>query len=314
MRFYFNSITLWVFLIVNLSSQAGYLQAASWVDTQSDYVKGEERVGRGPSVIERQGQVRCGDVALQRVIALIARYGEGRKLLESACRRGSITVSWGSLGRQGAEALWDDNSRSVIVNCDRASLEGQRLCWVVFELHNALTSEEFDAICMRARQGQVSKEEYVRQVEKHEHRNALQARALIEGGVRRGLYPQEALWPVIKSFEDHYRMQQLMGHSFWIADQYDSFFSQQPRLPYCGTIPGLCCLSSQERELLLRYLVAKQSYIEGSTEERARARHFLQKEFRQGLTGRENRLRWLRLVIGEGSELEESAKASRRLV
>jgi hypothetical protein len=114
---------------------------------------------------------------------------------------------------------WSAVGRTITVTSGQ-SLGGQ-ISTIIFEMHNALASDEFETLIWRACHGELDREGYVREVERIEHRNGLRASAMLEEGITAGLFPADACLPVHQNFDDYFRYQQYAGHSQWIANAYD---------------------------------------------------------------------------------------------
>lgn len=214
--------------------------------------------------------------SLKGVVEAIYRLPEGRKLIEEASQQGKIRLALD----KGAEfeAFWDSGTRTVALNPRKNISDGIRIASIVFELHNAKASNDLVRLTQRALKGHVTKEAYVEGIERLEHKNALAAARILKKGITQSFFPQEANWPVFRSFDDHYLVQQITGHSQEIARNYDAMRQGSYAKPYIGTLHTFKGLSEQGKEDLMRYLGMKNDLESSDEAEVARAKHFLKME------------------------------------
>ncbi len=111
--------------------------------------------------------------------------------------------------------------------------------FLIFERLNLRCQKEFDELVTLAKDKSISKESYVRGVEKIEHQNALKAQAMLINGLKAGLFqaPVENPYKIFDDFSTHYKFQQLMGHSQRIAERYDILTDTRRPIPFVGTFP-----------------------------------------------------------------------------
>lgn len=197
-------------------------------------------------------------------------------------KEGLVTIEVKPLPNENFDAFWDSTNRKIRIH----SLRNQQLetlaCSILFELHNAKSDKEFRSLYNKAKKGEISKSVYVESVEKMEHRNALECSLFLEKGIQLGVFSEKARWPILQDFDDHYKLQQIMGHSEWIAKNYDSIapFKTKNR-PYFGTLPKL---SPQGKEDFLRYLKIKKSIESINAEQNVNGLIALQKEYEKAVT------------------------------
>jgi hypothetical protein len=158
---------------------------------------------------------------LQHLWSLIQKLPEARTLIAAIQREGSlrITSSSASLAQQFG-AFWDPDQRVICVNTAPHKTQGDIIGSIIFELHNAFTSSKLDHLDHLASLGHISQEKYVESVEHLEYINSLNASKMAKQGIQLGLFPQDAQLMTYDSFEEHYRMQKIGGHSAWIARTY----------------------------------------------------------------------------------------------
>jgi hypothetical protein len=161
---------------------------------------------------------------LQGYIHQIQQLPEARRLIDNILAEGPLAIltNHEELSHQFG-AFWDPDHRQICVNLNgyKQDREGHVLGSIIFELHNALRSKEALRLHELARMGQIDKRTYIEKMERHEYQNSLDAARLAQIGIDRGLFPSGARLPTYRSFEEHFRMQQIGGHSDWYAGLYD---------------------------------------------------------------------------------------------
>lgn len=216
---------------------------------------------------------------LSATIQKLERLPEARALIDEVQEKGPITIVYLDMPGQSLEGFWDATGRKIEVNRSAQQSEGRLISTILFELHNAQTSQRLIQITNMAKHNQISKEEFVSSVEKMEHRNALSTSHLLEKGISMGIFPKDASWPIYHQFEDHYKLQQVMSHSKWLADHYDRVNRSSPKERLKGTIPGLDRFTAQDKDDFLNYLAMKNDLESPFEEQRQRAFVALNKEY-----------------------------------
>jgi len=207
---------------------------------------------------------------------------EARQVVQNALKRGPIRVVSSYRDSDGFEGMWDAGSREIVVSPYANRTRGQKINTMMMEFHNAQTDERLGELFRGAHEGRLSKEYYVEQVERVEHQNALNSARLLAKGIQKGIYPHDAAWSVMEDFEDHYKIQQIMNHSLWIANNYDYINRYGQRQAYRGTVPNLHRLTPKEKSILCRYIHLNSELKSGNREVRERA----QERFARELTRR----------------------------
>lgn len=156
-------------------------------------------------------------------------------LMEKALRKGPIRVEAKYLKDEESQAYWDGMNRTITINSARPQTMGERIHSILFELHNAASDDTLKQVVDEAIAGRLGKEQYVERIERMEHKNAVSCCELYQNGVDQGLFPSDGQVPVLRNFNDHYLMQQITGHSAWIARTYD-INCPGNRHPFRGTI------------------------------------------------------------------------------
>lgn len=118
-------------------------------------------------------------------------------------------------------AFWDMNNRVICVGISPCISKGEIIGSMLFELHNALVNSQLNQLDDLVARRKISKEAYVEAVERLEYKNSLNASSLATKGIRLGIFPESAHLFTYSSFEEHYRIQKMAGHSAWIAKTYD---------------------------------------------------------------------------------------------
>ncbi len=204
---------------------------------------------------------------LQKPMQIILAHRESADFIHSLEQEGGIRVLYSSFPKQKITALWEANSRTIYINKDRPYSESDIIRSIIFELHNAASSKQLEAIYDKAYRGQISKENFVRSIEFMEHKNALMAQQLIENGIRAGKFSKGCTLHCFANFDDYYALQQLFEHSHWIAARYDEV-SPLKKTAYMGTIGSLPLSEKKNRIALLNYLGLKNDPIYTETQKR----------------------------------------------
>lgn len=152
---------------------------------------------------------------------------EARQLLAEIQGEGPVYLEYLPLGANNSNAHWEFKRRCIAINSSKQRTEGRILCSILFEMHNAKSTRDFSYYDALAKARRISKYDYVEAVEYIEHQNALKTCALVEKGIRQGLFPMDARWPITPDFAEHFRIQQSAGHSSYIASVYEALSNQQ---------------------------------------------------------------------------------------
>ncbi len=194
---------------------------------------------------------------LYQAVAAVESLPEAAKLIDEVQKEGPISIEAQYFTDSDFEALWDSENRIIYINISRNETLGKEISSILFELHNAKTNKKLVGFFKQAQTGLIDKDSYVESVERLEYHNALSTSQLIEKGITRSLFPEDTRWDIFSSFEDHYKIQQIYGHSQWIADRFDSLCPAPRRISYHGTIKGLDRMSLLEKDKVVRLLVLK---------------------------------------------------------
>lgn len=216
---------------------------------------------------------------LKPLVTKLLKLPEARALLAQVSREGPVGIVMQNDPTGRFDAMWEGESRLIKVNPYRHPNEGSWICSILFELHNASTNQHMLSLFRSAEDNQFSKEIWVGQMERMEHTNALNTCRLLEKGIAQGIYPPEAHWTIFNSFDDYYKLQQITGHSHWLANMYDQSNAYSRRLPFQGTIPGLNHLTPEDKKDLQDYLAVKNNLKSSDQQEVNRSVAWLEKEY-----------------------------------
>lgn len=179
---------------------------------------------------------------------------EFSRLVQEVEQEGTIQLEMLSLGST-FDAFWDSTNRKIRINEEKNQEMGVLVSSILFELHNAKSDKRFKSLYSMAKRGEISKDQYVENVERMEHQNALNCSYLLERGITLGIFPTKARWPILRDFDDHYKLQQIKEHSLWLAKNYESMAPKRvASSPYVGTLPKL---QAEDKKDLIRYLKIK---------------------------------------------------------
>lgn len=200
------------------------------------------------------------------ILTKIQKIPEVNRLIQDVEKEGPVHIEVMNITSSDFDAFWDSANRVVRINERHNQKEGVFICSLIFELHNASTDRHFKQLYQMAKQGQISKDKYVENVERMEHQNALNASTILEKGIRLGIFDTDARWFILRDFKDHFRVQKMHGHSAWIAKNYDRLRQQQSQ-PYKGS--EYENLSAQDKKTLMRYMKIKDD-LESPVDEQVR--------------------------------------------
>lgn len=201
------------------------------------------------------GQVASVSPQARQALNALYQLPEFRELLMQVQQEGPVRIKVESHPK--FEGLWDGNSRSIVINGRLNPTLGQMICTILFELHNAATASYYDRLIEEAERGEMTKDQYVERVEHAEYQNARHTYELLEKGIKMGIFPASARWPVTSSFDEHYKVQQISGHSLFIADAYDQIYPMGRGSKFRGTIQRPTWLGERDKEEFCRYVLLR---------------------------------------------------------
>jgi hypothetical protein len=157
---------------------------------------------------------------VKEAVSQMVQLPEARVLLQEVEREGPIQVN--HLWDGEFNAYWDTSKRTIVVNLRKQSRsKGSLLQSIIFELHNAKADRRLNQIMELAKQGKLDRETYVKRIECTEYQNVLAAAALLDVGIKKGVYPPDCALGFFASLEEHLQWQKKMGHSAYLSQGYD---------------------------------------------------------------------------------------------
>jgi len=126
-------------------------------------------------------------------------------------------------------ASWDPSRKTIFLSPLLKTLEDMAAA-LIFELVNVSADNRFRRLDESAKENLLTKSEYVEAVEYEEFQTAKKTEELVHT-----LFPKRPKPLRLSQFADHYRYQQLCGHSARIAKQYDRL--NKSKSSYHGTWP-----------------------------------------------------------------------------
>lgn len=192
--------------------------------------------------------LKTQDSELNHAIQRLKDLPETKKIVQEATLSGPITIKMDYSRTMPFEALWECGRREIRIDKAQVKSFGKLLCDLLFELHNAASTSKNDILWNRAQTGNIDCDSYVRSAEKIEHENVISTVAILEAGIAKGIFPQSSRWVVVEDFETHYKIQQLVDHSLYIAQEYQEVKPPSIRSrPYIGTVPNLRFMSQNQK-------------------------------------------------------------------
>ncbi len=163
---------------------------------------------------------------LTQLVQTLYRFEDTKQLLAQAEEEGPFTIRTAKMGQQAPEASWMVYPRLISINTSYYRSYGSMITSLVFELHNVLSTKQFDDYDQLALSGKINREQFIRGIEEIEYSNARKTSYLLWKGVQQGLFPRDAAMPIPHNFEDHFRLQLDSGHSSLIGSMYDDLMRE----------------------------------------------------------------------------------------
>ena len=193
---------------------------------------------------------------LKTVISKLEEVSESQHLINEALQGGPINVDLSFKGMP-FEAMWESSTRKIVIDGRANTDQGKLLCHLLFELHNAVSESKYQELYERALNDMIDCDSYVEAVEKIEHENMIKTVAILEKGISNGVFPLSGRWEIIYDFPIHYKIQQLTGHSLFIAKEYREMSRKNGFSTYRGTVRNLKGMSQREKMSLAGTLYTK---------------------------------------------------------
>lgn len=162
-------------------------------------------------------KIKC-DSELHSTLTTIQKLRCAQELIHQVLKDGPLTIKTDL--DFPFEAYWDASTRTVAVARTENKIHS-----LLFELHNASTQKQFEYYNSLVIQNKISKDEYIREIEYLEYQNTYKTAAIIDEGIRVGLFPPNTHANYSSDFEDHLCDQKSTGHSAWIGEIYDELLS-----------------------------------------------------------------------------------------
>lgn len=162
----------------------------------------------------------AASLELHPMVKKIQKHEKGRELIAKVQAEGPISIIVESPSEQ-FDAYWNRDDRQISVNISGRT-EGEIIGSIIFELHNALVSDEMERLDNLAARGAIDRSSYVRSIEYLEYENSHKASSLVKEGIEQGIYPKSAHLFTYRDFDEHFHYQKVGGHTDWIAKNYDS--------------------------------------------------------------------------------------------
>ena len=159
---------------------------------------------------------------VNRCLQIIQKHPEAEQLMQEIQKDGPIrfAVHDHPVVRQFG-ASWDTLQRTILISPYPERPEGEIIASILFEMHNASVSKQLVALEEKVQRGELSRQDYIRNVEYLEYLNSKRCAELAQKGIDRGLFPATARLPTYRDFDEHFYYQQISGHSEAVGRIYD---------------------------------------------------------------------------------------------
>ncbi|MBA2728249.1 MAG: hypothetical protein H0U49_08785 [Parachlamydiaceae bacterium] len=160
---------------------------------------------------------------LKNSLRAIRNLKEGNKLICDILKQGALRLS---VAKNECSvkfgACWDPDRRIIFINLSSHNSEEEIIASLIFELHNALKTPQFNQLFSLATNQKIDKEKYVKSIEFIEYQNSIDTAALIKLGVEKKVFGKNTYVSTYNTFDEHYWYQKMSGHSAVHANNYDS--------------------------------------------------------------------------------------------
>jgi hypothetical protein len=161
---------------------------------------------------------------LRKYLTTIQKLSEARQLIADIQREGPIRIKLNDHHlSEKFGAFWDMYNRNICISDSSKNSEGDVISSIIFELHNAQANSKIEYYDNLAIKRKISRENYVQAIERIEFENSKKASAIVEKGIKLGIFPVTARLNTYRNFEEHYHYQKIGGHSAWIGKSYDEY-------------------------------------------------------------------------------------------
>lgn len=155
------------------------------------------------------------------ILKTLQKHPRVNQLIEKVLQDGPLSISTNKYFSNNFEGYWSLEDRTVYLTKVKNTAKNELLITLLFELHNASRSADFQKLDALASEGQISRKKYIEAVEYIEYENALATSFILKEGVSMGLFPSQCRWDLPKTFQSHLSTQKELGHCEWIGEIYD---------------------------------------------------------------------------------------------
>ena len=166
---------------------------------------------------------------LQKSLNAILKIPEARTLIHSIQKEGPIQIvaDSTSLSKQFG-AYWDPDNRIICIDLSANRTEGAKIGSLLFELHNASVNSKIFHLNMLAYRRKINKQNYIQSMEHLEYINSINTAKIADKGIKMGVIPKDSRLSIYSSFEEHFRVQRMSGHSDSMGRMYDLCLQFKP--------------------------------------------------------------------------------------
>lgn len=183
--------------------------------------------------------------ALRADLMKLSRFPRTKDIIEDIYSEGSFRIVFDDSVKS---ASWTTHERCIRINPNQS--KGKILQSLLFEMANALQDQGFIHLGNLARSNSISKENYVRAVERYEFDSGRLEAILVEEMQKYGAFSDYTLScrnSFTADFPTYYFAQQLWDHSQDYIAQYERFNPAGSRQAYRGTLPKRLSRRSHRR-------------------------------------------------------------------
>jgi hypothetical protein len=165
--------------------------------------------------------IQCSP-SLKKCLNAIQSLPEGKQLIQKVLKEGSIRIltTNSSLSKEFG-AFWEPYSRMIFINPAAHQTLGEMITSLLFELHNAASTNQINQYNAQATARKITRAHYVELIERLEYQNAIETAQITKKAINRGVFPKSAYLKTFHNFEEHFHFQKKSGHSAWIAHNFD---------------------------------------------------------------------------------------------
>jgi hypothetical protein len=147
---------------------------------------------------------------------------EGKELVSKVLEQGPLRIKRDPRNSNQFEGYWSAWDRTIYITEESYSSECSLITTLLFELHNALSTDELEKYYSLASNNQISRNRFIQSIELIEYENALSTAEMLRHGEECGIFPKNCDWYIADTFSEHYHFQKAYGHSASIGQIYDN--------------------------------------------------------------------------------------------